>query len=117
MSDAPIWTYDTSRARLAGPAPVPDVPPLTEISAEQLGANAEHDVVEIDQELGLAVLGTGYVPQPECHVTRVECPFRIPDWHLAGWYARYRRHNSASPFVLTHIWADEWGATRFTPWC
>jgi len=112
MSEPPLWTYDAHTNTLAGPVPIPDIPPMTAISVEQLCASTAHDVVEVDQELGLARLGTGYVPL-DC----TEHDFRIPGWHRTGWYARYRRNTAAGPFILTHVWADEWGATRFTPWC
>ena len=116
MSSEPLWTYNADSGVLEGPDPCPPVPQTT-ISAADLGASDHHDVAEIDQELELVTLGTGYVPQqwqvPDC----TEHSYRIDGWKSHGWHARYRRADPCKPFCLTHVWADSWGATTFKPWC
>ena len=116
MSQDPVWTYDASSNVLHGPEPKPDVPTVTVISANELGAADEHDVAEVDQDSD--VLGTGYI-NSDWHQQGLYCeiPFTIPDWKQSGWYARFRRNNANEDFVLTHVWADEWSATQFRPWC
>lgn len=108
--EAPMWVYE-SGGTLSGPDPVPAVPPITSIHAGELGASAEHDVAEVDQELRIVALGTGFVPHP-WHEDRVEKPFSLSGWEKGmGWYARYRRRGRR--FYLTHVWADGWAATTY----
>ena len=107
--ESPEWVYESGA--LSGPEPVPPVPPITSIHGGELGASAEHDVAEVDQELRVVVLGTGFVPHP-WHEDRVEHPFYLSGWSKnLGWYARYRRRGRK--FYLTHVWADSWAATTY----
>lgn len=117
MSVEPTWTYDAVTQTLSGPEPKPEVPPVTSVSADKLGARDEHDVAEIDQDVGIVTLGTGYI-NPEWQQQELYCEntYTIPNWKRSGWYARFRRNGANNNFVLTHVWADEWGATNFKPW-
>ena len=118
MSQEPVWTYDVTTNTLCGPEPKPEVPPVTIVSAEEFGACDEHDVAEVDQDVGIVTLGTGYINSEwQQKAFYLENSYTIPNWRLSGWYARFRRNSADGKFVLTHVWADEWSATQFTPWC
>lgn len=109
--EAPEWLYNSRTGQLEGPEPVPSVPPVTSIHGGELGARPEHDVAEVDQELRVVVLGTGFVPHP-WHEARTENAFYLSGWDKGmGWYARYRRRGRH--FELTHVWADGWAATTY----
>ena len=109
----PSWTYDLSTDALVGPHPRPPLPAVT-LSAESLGAKPEHTVAEIDQELGVAALGTGNVAQP-WEKEYFEHSFCLPGWLSNGWYLRYRRSDAES-FRLTHVWAENWNVTTWRNW-
>ena len=116
--DDPIWTYDANLHILVGPDPMPTIPPKICISAQELAAEDKHDVVELDQDVQVAVLGTGYIPS-DWHLkssTCVERPFCMSGWTGAGWNARYRRTSVEDQFTLTHVWAEDWNAVHVTPW-
>ena len=117
--DDPVWTYDAKLNVLNGPHPVPQLPPQVCISAEEVSALDHHNVIEVTQDVRLAIVGTGYIPADSRlqRSTCVERPFYMKEWKGAGWYARYRRHSAQEHFVLTHVWADEWKSVHFTPWC
>ena len=109
--EPPEWLYNASTGKLEGPEPVPAVPPVTSIHGGELGATADHDVAEVDQELRVVALGKGFVPHP-WHEDRVERPFHLSGWEKGmGWYARFRR--CGRRFELTHVWADGWAATTY----
>lgn len=101
----PVWSYVDGK--LEGPAPHPPLPRALKVHGGEFGARPEHDVAEVDQELGYVTLGVGHVPHPWAD-DREEHPFKLSGWKNAGWYARYRRLRGSRKFVLTHIWADTW---------
>ena len=118
MSQEPLWTYDAVTQTLSGPEPKPSIPPVTTVTADELGASDEHNVAEVDQDVGIVTLGAGYI-NAEWRQQELYCEnaYSIPNWNRSGWYARFRRNGTGDDFVLTHVWADEWSATHFTPWC
>ena len=113
-----MWTYDAATQTLSGPEPKPEIPPITSITAGELGASNEHKVAEVDQDVGIGTLAAGYI-DAERRQQNLYCEhaFFIPNWKRCGWYAQFKRSNSEDDFVLTHVWADDWSATHFTPWC